>query len=1119
MANPLVIRASISRYLVTGLHPSRLYGKRRSRLTAKTALLITKLLLVACGLLFASLFLRAYALAPGESPAQPLLWDNFNSRVWTAGVENPADIRFLKREWISDAGRKVFHIKYTPDASADSNFLLAFTNLMSPEPFTGVTEIRFEMKWDRPPAFAFVKLEAKKLNRPFEGAGESNLFSPASVPVKTGGYQQYRVAVQDGGDLSRLVFVFDRVNGGESDIYIDNLRFVRQGKEFVWETFDNPSRFWVPSGAWVSWAGAGSNPPLEMISAVDNFSGGPSGALYLRWDAANGRGDQKTQSAEIKTEGNTLEAIDSGQPPPGLNQDFSKFDRVSAEVLCTNENPIGIFFGHFAQGTASIDKGFITPTVKIEKQGTAQKINWSIPWPPGFPSNDVDVVSFVVGDIRKMGLERGELRIDDVTFSAAASPVSDPQHAVWNLNHFDGVDPKVGFLAGNSGEFSSDGSLTESAVQVTTDTTRSANTDGKPGASLKFNVDLSQVDFAGEFISLFGHTAFPEDYNIDLTQFSQIQFKLMSDANNAQPLRLKVEIKDYRDSSDFTAYRYITVTPSEGKWQTVVLDANVANREQWFFNRFAPDPKRAKLLVIVAEKFFNPASFAFNLDEVRLIHASDVSFALPKIKNKKKSDGLDPLLEHIERKAWLHFDRWVVNGSPSNPDLYLFLDRSNFPDLISTASAGFGLSAICVAHRRGWISDDEATSRVLRVLKTYADGHVVDDPATSRESIDRSIGVRGWFWHFLDRDGKRKTKNLGGELLFEKDKSELSSVDTAILLWGALAAKAYFNSTDKEINPLSPGPRAIEIANLVDKIYSRIDFPFFLRKSGAKANQMYLAWKPESVAEGGSLYAIPASGDGSGQAGFFSGTPDSPATWDYYTDEVLMILLLGVNSPNPAFRLDPAVLRSFKIETGSFTNSEGERVGPIIRSFFGSGFTYFFQQCFLKLDSEFTDLVGPDYFENAQKAARANWLYCRDRNLATFKGNVFGLTAAEGRAGQYHGEWGAPPRASGAPTNDGTIAVYGPASFIAIWPDKFRDRERVIARNPSMNALVTLYAEGRIFDESIGFGDALNLVLDERGLPFYNMATFGIDNGPMLMMIENERSGLFWRLGLLKPKR
>lgn len=310
-----------------------------------------------------------------------------------------------------------------------------------------------------------------------------------------------------------------------------------------------------------------------------------------------------------------------------------------------------------------------------------------------------------------------------------------------------------------------------------------------------------------------------------------------------------------------------------------------------------------------------------------MIHSSDTPFAVPKIKKKKKPDGLDPLLDHIQHKAWLHFDRWVVNGSAADKDLYLFLDRSTFPDLASPAAAGFGLSAICVAHSRGWISDDEATSRVERILRTSADGPMVDDPASSRDVIDRSTGVRGWFWHFLDRDGNRKTTKLNGESLMEKDKSGLSSIDTAIFLWGALAAKAYFTSTDRTINPAGPGLRAGRIADLVDGIYSRVDFPFFLRKSGEKANQIYNAWKPELVNQAGATYMIPTSPDGSGRAGYYSGTHSSPTTWDYYTDEVLMILLLGINSPNPDFRLDPAILRSFKIEMGSFTNSEVRQSG------------------------------------------------------------------------------------------------------------------------------------------------------------------------------------------------
>lgn len=1066
--------------------------------------------------------------SPLPQDAVSLRWDSFDSRVWTIGIERPQDFAFVVREWVADEGRQVFHIKYTPQLTARSRFLLAFTNLLAPQSVSDVSEIRFEMKWDRRPAQAALKVEGKRLDHPFTSAEESNLFE-SRPPLKMGGYQEYRIAVVAPGDLSRFVFVFDNLIGTDSnglpaisDIYLDNLRFVRNGQESVWDTFDNTSRFWVPLGSWLSWAGPTANPALEMIGDFGGFPGGHSGALYLRWDATNGRGDELAENAEIKTEGNTLAAIDAGQPPPGLSQDFSVFDRISADVVCTNQNTLAVFFGHFVDGTATIDRGFITPGVRVLEPGQPQRIDWNIPWPPGFPADDVDVVGFVVRDVKNPGLGTGELRIDNVVLSRTTFPSPDSQHSVWNINHFDGVDTGTGFLGGNFGEFSPRNDLTSDAIRVTTDYGVSANTDERRGASLRFDIDLSQVDFAGEFVSLFGHTDFPE-YTLDLTEFSQIQFKLKAGTSNTEPLRLRIEVKDNRDSNDHTAFRYITVPPFQEQWQSVILDADITNPNNWFFNRFPPDPKRAKLLIIVAERSFNPQSFAFDLDEIRLIHRTEEPFSIARRAIGGHPDGMDPLLEHIERKAWLHFDRWVIDGSSSGGtgsqrDLYLFLDRSTFPDLASTAAAGFGLGAICAAHHNKWISDEAATSRVLRVLRTYANGMMATDPTES--NVSDGIGLRGWFWHLLDQQGARKTRDLAGRELPDLDKSELSTVDTAIFLWGALAAKAYFNSTDRTINPAGPGPRAAEIASLADALYSRVDFRFFLRAEMPKANQIYLAWKPERVSDPRGRYEIRAPGLAEDSGGFFSGSPEAAGTWDYYTDEALMILLLGVNSPNPSFRLPMDVLDSFERVEGSFTSRTSERVGPLLQSFFGSAFTYFFQQCFLRLDGRFESDLGRDFLENARLAARANWLYCRDRageGVPTFLGNVFGLTAAEGRDRSYHGEWGSPPRAGDLPTDDGTIAAYGPASFIAIWPDDFRDAERVTHRNPSVDALATLFREGRIFDESIGFGDALNLIPDQNGVPFYNMTTFGIDNGPLIMMIENERSGLFWNLALFAP--
>lgn len=1089
--------------------------------------------------------LAAVLLLTTLATAQSLVWDDFNTHVWTIGIEESDDMQRVERGWIQDGSRRVLQIQYAP-GEAVSNYLLAFTNLLSPQALSGVSEIRFELKWDQRPAQAALKLEAKQLLHPYRHADESLIFV-REVPLRDGGYQEYRVPIQTNASFSRLLFVFDNMLGAPSDIYLDNLRFVRDGQEFVWDSFDHPSRFWVPFGSWLSWAGPTENPPLEMITTYDGFPGGPSGALFLRWDSGPGSRDGvKTEIAEIKTEGNSFEMLDRGLDPPGLNADLSAFTTMSADVVATNRNTLGVFFGHYLEGSTTIERGFITPGVRVMTPDEPQHVAWDIPWPPGFPAEDVDIVAFVVRNTDVPELAQGTLRLDNVTLHRPDFLPPDETHAVWTISHFDfdarddrrgggdrsGVDPKMNFLAGDIGEFSPDNTLTAQTVKVRHDPTQSAHVDGESGASLRLDLDLSQVDFAGEFVSLFGRSDFKEaSYTLDLTQFSQLQLSLRPGDANPAPIWLRIEVKDHRDSHDYTAYRYVQIPAAPAAWQRIVLDADITNAAQWRFNRFAPDPTRAKLLILVMERFFNAEHFAFYLDELRLIHKTDTPFnldaALASTDGRGHDSGVDALLHHVQQKAWLHFDRWVVDGVETNPDLYLFFDRSTYPDLISTAAVGFGLAATVVAHRHGWISTSEATSRVLRVLRTFADGPMIDDPSTaSLADIDNSIGVKGWFWHFLERDGTRKRKTDAGLPLATAQKSELSSVDTAIFLWGALAARDYFASADPEINPLGPSSQAAEITRLVERIYRRIDFPFFRRSEDAppKQGQIYLAWKPEKIDAG---FAVPVRAAPDGQSGYFSGTPEHPATWDRNTDEIVMILLLGVASPNAQFRLPASIfpLQNYLLHQspmGSYTATceNHEVVDSILHSYLGSSFTYFFLQNFFKADHHLEPLLGIDLLRNAQRAARASWLYSRcgaSTNAPTFHGNVFGLTAADGRDGNYHGEWGALPRESShAQTDDGTVPIYGHLGLLPLWPDDFHDPERVAFRNPSIDALVTLFKEGRIFDDATGFGDAINRIPEPgTGLPFYNMVTFGIDNGPIVMGIENERTGLFWRLNLL----
>lgn len=161
----------------------------------------------------------------------------------------------------------------------------------------------------------------------------------------------------------------------------------------------------------------------------------------------------------------------------------------------------------------------------------------------------------------------------------------------------------------------------------------------------------------------------------------------------------------------------------------------------------------------------------------------------------------DALLEEVERASFRYF--W----EEANPYTGLVKDRSQAdgPDARTTASiaaTGFGLSALCIADRRGWEDSKRIRERVRNTLR-FAATHLSH--------------MNGFFFHFLNMQN--------GERDFQ---SEVSSIDTSIFLCGALHCRAYFDDT--------------EIRELATKIYERVDWSWLLQ--GEKTLSM--GWKPES---------------------------------------------------------------------------------------------------------------------------------------------------------------------------------------------------------------------------------------------------------------------------------
>lgn len=153
------------------------------------------------------------------------------------------------------------------------------------------------------------------------------------------------------------------------------------------------------------------------------------------------------------------------------------------------------------------------------------------------------------------------------------------------------------------------------------------------------------------------------------------------------------------------------------------------------------------------------------------------------------------LLDAVARQTFDFF--WLE----ANPETGLVKDRSTPDSVSSIAATGFGLAAIPLAVERGWIDADAGYERVYRTLQTFLSGGVQ--------------GEAGFFYHFVDLATGERVWN-----------SELSSIDTALLVAGALVAGAYFDGT--------------EVQTLADRLYANVEWDW-MRADGELVR---MGWRP-----------------------------------------------------------------------------------------------------------------------------------------------------------------------------------------------------------------------------------------------------------------------------------
>lgn len=383
-----------------------------------------------------------------------------------------------------------------------------------------------------------------------------------------------------------------------------------------------------------------------------------------------------------------------------------------------------------------------------------------------------------------------------------------------------------------------------------------------------------------------------------------------------------------------------------------------------------------------------------------------------------------------------------------NPANGLIADKNKPGWPASIAAVGLALTAYPIAVERGFMERGLAVERTLTTLRTFTD---------SRQGTEvDAMGYKGFFYHWLDMDtGKRSWK------------CELSTVDSALFFAGALAAAAYFEDDTRE---------EAEIRELADRLYRAADWEW------ARNSEVSLThgWKPES--------------------GFL------PHRWRGY-DEAILLYVLGLGSPT--FPLPP---ESYEAFTSTYAwkeiyDTEVLYAGPLFIHQLSHVWIDFFEIRDAPMRAH--DL---DYFENSRRATYLQQQYAirNPREYQLYGEWCWGITASDGPGPTTQLLDGVERVffdyiARGAPfgPDDGTISPWAVAASLPFAPEIVLPTLRYFSEEVHLEQA-----------DSYGFKATFNACFDdESDNPFGWVSSwnYGLNQGPIVMMIENFRSEFTWR--------
>ncbi|MEO5624691.1 MAG: glucoamylase family protein [Dokdonella sp.] len=399
------------------------------------------------------------------------------------------------------------------------------------------------------------------------------------------------------------------------------------------------------------------------------------------------------------------------------------------------------------------------------------------------------------------------------------------------------------------------------------------------------------------------------------------------------------------------------------------------------------------------------------------------------------------LLRDVQRRAFAYFEH------ETNPLNGLVADKTAPDWPASIAATGLALTCYPVAIENAWMTEQAAIARTLATLRFFRDSPQGTQPDAT--------GHRGFYYHFLDmRDGRRAWK------------SELSSVDSAFLLAGMLAAAAYFDAD-------TPAQR--EIRETAQALYRRVDWPWMQSGGGTIRH----GWRPES--------------------GFIR------YRWKGF-DEALLLYVLALGSPTHALSSEAYAAWTTTYEWKHCYDLDYLYCGPL--------FTHQLSHAWIDfrgIQDKFVRSKGIDYFENSRRATLVQQRYAIDNPLG-FKGygrDVWGITASDGPGPDVRRIDGVKRRfydykGRGAPfgIDDGTLSPWAVVASLPFAP------EIVLPTIHHLAHTLQLHHPHRY-----GFKATFNPIYDgNEQAGWVSPWHFGLNLGPIVLMIENHLTGMPWRI-------